>query len=171
MSTNFYPTNTATAAAPIPYYIIGVSLRSVMQKIHSAYSPTDLQTIRFTASEGSGRALLNFSANTNMKKLAEIENLEDDWNGYGARKFNSAVIANAKSMLQALWRQPFISPTARQSIQMEFDGKNGDYFEIEVFADSIEVYTSIGSQEEELSLPVEAASYKKIAEMAEQFNG
>ena len=170
MSMNFYPTN-AAAADPAPCYIFGVNLRSAMQKITSADSPSNPQTIRLTALEGSGCTLLSFSFFQNMKKLSEIENLEDNWNGYGASKFCSAVIANAKSMLQVLLQQPFISPTARQSIQMEYDGKNGDYFEIEVFADSIEVYASIGSQEEELSLPVEAASYRKIAEMAEQFNG
>lgn len=171
MSITFSPTY-ATAMYSFPSSsLFFPSFFSIKPLISSVYSITDAQTIRFTASEGSECTLLNLSAAQNMEKLSEIGKLKDNWNGYGAHKFGSTVINNAKTMLRVLKEQPFISPTARQSIQMEFDGKNGDYFEIEVFADSIDVYTSIGSQEEEISLPVEASSYERIAEMAERFNG
>ena len=74
-------------------------------------------------------------------------------------------------MLLALKDQPFLAPTARDSIQMEFEKENGDYFEIEVYAQKISVYSVIDNKETEKEYPVDAASITEIAEKAAQFNG
>ena len=131
----------------------------------------DTKTRVLHALEGGENALINFSAIENQKKLSEIEKLKDNWNGYGATPFETQVIRNAHVMLLALKDQPFLAPTARDSIQMEFEKENGDYFEIEVYAQKISVYSVIGNKETEKEYPVDAASITEIAEKAAQFNG
>lgn len=171
MTFYFSPTNAAAAICPQTYSAWVSTPYKANRVMSSACSPADKHTMMFTAPEGSGDNLLNISALPNLKKISEIEKLEDNWNGYGARKFDSPVIRNAKRMLYALKQQPFVSPTARQSIQMEFEKENGDYFEIEVFAERIDVFLSIDSEEKEKSFPLEAAAIEKIARMVAQFNG
>lgn len=75
-----------------------------------------------------------------IHKLYEIATLDENWNGYGAHPIDFDVVMNAFGMLFMLNHPPFISPTANQSIQMEYEKSNGDYFEIEVFKERIEIY-------------------------------
>ena len=121
--------------------------------------------------EGSEDILVNFSAEKNLKKLSEIEMLKDNWNGYGANAFDGKVIKNARMVLSSLKSQPFIAPTARNSIQMEFERENGDYFEIEVYANKINTYSMIGKNETEREYLIDAMAIAEIAEKAAQFNG
>ena len=74
-------------------------------------------------------------------------------------------------MLYALKDQPFIAPTARDSIQMEFEKENGDYFEIEIFANRISVYSVIDEEETQKEYGMTPLAVTEIAEKAAQFNG
>lgn len=68
-----------------------------------------------------------------LQRLIEIAALQDNWNGNGASAFSQAIIDKAKSLVLSLSMQPVILPTGRDSIQMEYENKNGDYLEFELF--------------------------------------
>lgn len=69
--------------------------------------------------------------------LESFKELEENWNGYGAPKIDGAVITNAKKILNNIFLKPDIFPTGRNSIQFEFEKKNGDYLEFEIYMDKI----------------------------------
>ena len=80
------------------------------------------------------------------KWLNDIANIKENWNGYGAHSFSPEHIEHVKSILDWLSGQnmecPIVSPTARNSIQIEWrvgESKHhaGEekYLEIEVYAD------------------------------------
>jgi len=71
----------------------------------------------------------------NLCCLREIECLEDNWNGNGASAFSKNLIEKTKSLICSLTLQPMIFPTARGSIQMEYETERGDYLELELFED------------------------------------
>ena len=67
------------------------------------------------------------------QRIWEIELLEDDWNEDGAKAFSPQIIQRVRDIVSTLAKQPFIFPTARESIQMEYEKSNGDYLEFELF--------------------------------------
>lgn len=58
----------------------------------------------------------------NMTLLASLKGLEANWNDNGAEPFNASLIDRCRRLIMMLKRQPQIFPTARQSIQFEYDG-------------------------------------------------
>ena len=72
--------------------------------------------------------------------LDEISKLEDNWNGNGASKFSSELIDKCKYLLSKLHEDPEIFPTACGSIQFEFEDKNGNYLEFEIYEDKVEIF-------------------------------
>lgn len=106
---------------------------------------------------------------TAIHKLYEIATLDENWNGYGAHPIDFDVVMNAFRILFMLKHPPFISPTANQSIQMEYEKSNGDYFEIEVFKDHIEVYKHTGHIESKGSLRTVRNAMPVVASMANDF--
>ena len=70
----------------------------------------------------------------NMKKLRAIEDLQDNWNGYGAKAFSPSVIRKVREILNELWYQPEIFPVANDTIQMEFRNADHDYLELDIDA-------------------------------------
>lgn len=70
--------------------------------------------------------------NTNLSKLKEIKKLEKDWNGNKARPIPKKVIEKVKTLILNLEQQPQIFPTANESIQIEYDGENNSYLELQV---------------------------------------
>lgn len=81
----------------------------------------------------------------NIEILSEIGELEDNWNNYGAPKFNQSLIFKCLRIITSsnLKFQPEIFPTARQSIQFEYEPDDYHYFEIEIFIDRIKIYSRI----------------------------
>lgn len=79
----------------------------------------------------------------NLKKLEEISNLKDNWNGNGAPGFPPALIKKTRALIKALTIQPEIFPTALETIQLEFDNSNNDHMEIEIgLSDKAEVFVA-----------------------------
>jgi len=77
----------------------------------------------------------------NLKKLDQIELLEDGWNGNTAKAFKTSFISKIREIITALEVQPEIFPTAYNSIQMEYEKEDGSYLEIEIIpADTWEVF-------------------------------
>jgi len=88
-----------------------------------------------------GSSKILFSQNNkqvfNLNLLESFRTLNDNWNGNGATKFSNELIEEVKSILLKLDVPPKIYPTGRKSIQLEYEKKNGDYIEFEIFANNI----------------------------------
>lgn len=84
---------------------------------------------------------------SNLEKLEEFKNLEFDWNGNKAEPFSEFLVEKAKSVLLTLKEQPEVFPTARKSIQFEYEKDNGDYLEIEIFEDFAKFFQIIDETE------------------------
>lgn len=77
----------------------------------------------------------------NLERIDKISQFTDNWNGYGAEKFSNKFLEKIKLLINSLEVQPNIFPTARDSIQFEFENSNNEYLEIEIFSnDTITVY-------------------------------
>ena len=83
---------------------------------------------------------IDLQYNANIRRLQDIELFDENWNGYGASKFDKLLINNIANVLPNLFCQPRIFPTSRDSIQLEYETKNGGYLEFEVFSDRVEMF-------------------------------
>lgn len=95
-----------------------------------------------------------------LLRIEEIGRLPDNWNGSGAAAFSRALVGAARALVCALPVQPAILPTARDSIQMEYERENGDYLELELFEGGrlkVFTYTHDGAAETR-DIPASAAS-------------
>jgi len=100
-----------------------------------------------------------------MKKLIEIEKLNNNWNGFGAAEFSSELINRSKDFLaQVVSMSPVISifPTASGSIQIEWEKEN-KYAEAEIFSDHVKIYSEKNNEE------VINLSFDNINDSASQF--
>ena len=62
-------------------------------------------------------------------KLAQIANLKNNWDGYGAAPIPPYTLYFALQLICSLHEQPEIFPTATGAIQFEYEKDNGDYLE------------------------------------------
>lgn len=62
----------------------------------------------------------------NRIKLNEISNLEFDWNENGVEPFSKELISITNAIFNDMERQPKIFPTARHSIQFEYENEYDD---------------------------------------------
>lgn len=67
--------------------------------------------------------------------LDAIAALGPDWNGYGAGPFGEGLVGKARRLAERLPGRPGVFPTARDSIQFEYEAADGSYLEFEVYAD------------------------------------
>ena len=84
--------------------------------------------------------------------LNDIAHLKENWNDNKANPLPSSLIEKCTNLITQLEVQPFISPTACGAIQMEYEKENGDYLELEVYSERIEVYQLINNTEYEETL-------------------
>lgn len=66
----------------------------------------------------------------NLKKLQKINELSDNWNGYGAKPVSKEVIQKVRRIVSQLDYQPEVFPLSDNEIQLEFDGPDQSYMEI-----------------------------------------
>lgn len=69
----------------------------------------------------------------NLNRIKEIGCLKDNWNNNGADAFNTKILDKASNFIAMLQKQPQVYPTARDSIQFEYENERGDYLEFEMF--------------------------------------
>ncbi len=92
---------------------------------------------------------LPYAGLKNLAKLESFRHFQVNWDGNGALPFMEAQIEKAKLILFNLPKQPEIFPTARQSVQFEYEKENGDYLEFEIFEDSISCLQIVSGRETE----------------------
>ena len=103
---------------------------------------------------------------SNLEKLEQFKSLGFNWNGNKAEPFSESLLENAKSVLCTLKVQPEVFPTARKSIQFEYEKENGDYLEIEIFEDSAKFFQVIAEVESSGKL-----DFSKIFSKVKEFFG
>lgn len=102
------------------------------------------------------------------QKISEIGRLEEDWNGNGASKFSPQLLDSVRDIVKELPRQPGIFPTARESIQLEYENGAGDYLEFELFEGGRLKKFYCGREGENAT---EDISVEMIKEVVENFYG
>ncbi|APO46803.1 hypothetical protein BS614_24005 [Paenibacillus xylanexedens] len=106
----------------------------------------------------------------NLVTIQEIKKLDDNWNDNGAEKFEEELISTVISIVTFLDFQPYIFPTARKSIQLEYEKSNGDYLEMEIYKDKIGIYMELENGDEtDREIPL--TKYWKLNEILAEFNG
>lgn len=73
----------------------------------------------------------------NLRKIDDIANLEYNWNGYNAKPIPKDIIDKTKKILTNLPYQPFLAPTGRETIQIEFELTDASYLGFEIFKNKI----------------------------------
>lgn len=71
--------------------------------------------------------------------LVIIRNLEPNWDGYGTNPIPETLINRCWLICKELRIQPSIAPTARNSIQFEYELEDKSYLEFEIYIDKITV--------------------------------
>ena len=71
--------------------------------------------------------------------LVNIRNLKDNWNEEGAKAFSETLVNRCWLICLKLKIQPMIYPTARDSIQFEYELEDKSYLEFEIYRDRISV--------------------------------
>jgi len=105
----------------------------------------------------------------NLQIIEDFLALEENWNGNQAPPFNKTLIDTTQKIIKNITQQqPDIFPTARKSIQLEYEKDNEDYLEFEVFEDSIMVFRIIGDEEEEYEIAID--DFQKINEIIGDFH-
>lgn len=115
-----------------------------------------------------GVAAVRIEVLNSLRVLDEIADLKDDWNNNGASKFSEAIITAMRKIINNLEIQPMIFPTAKGSIQFEYENNTDDYLEFELFEDlSIKKFTLNHNGVSK----TEMISVEKIDEVVKEFYG
>lgn len=95
--------------------------------------------------------ILSDTKQKNINTILSFKKFASNWNGNGAEPFSENIIQRAFDFINSpeLKFQPNVFPTARQSIQFEYEKSNGDYLEIEIFEDKYSAYSEIDNRETE----------------------
>ena len=74
----------------------------------------------------------------NIINLDAISQLQDNWNGYGAKKISPALVMIGRQIIEKISYQPNnIIPTGRDSIQFEYEFTDKSYLEFEIYLDKV----------------------------------
>jgi len=112
---------------------------------------------------------MNISRKQNLINLTDALDLQDNWNGYGAKAINRRLIGKCMDIVCNLDIQPYIFPTGRDSIQLEYELNNSNYLEFEVFVDRIEIMFTKGSAESTVNFKLDTLSYNTMNLIIDKF--
>ena len=105
-------------------------------------------------SESAKRFAIYGSEISELSRIQEIELLQDNWNGYGAKAIEKEILEKGRLLIFELHRR-FISadafPTQRSTLQIEYKNDNGDYFEIEIGKSEYKIAIITGEDEVEFT--------------------
>lgn len=97
------------------------------------------------------------------KRIKEINNLQEDWDGYGAPKISKRVVSNANYLLDLLKTYgnlpEDIVPTAKGNISFEWgDSDTDSFFFAEISEEESLIYYVKDDEEEYIKLPITTLS-------------
>ena len=109
-----------------------------------------------------------FKKQKNIQTIQSFAKLTEGWNGYHAQPFDATLLNRCIGLIKSLEQhlQPDIFPTARNSIQFEYEDEHGHYLEIEIFEDHYEYfYENLNGREAESKL----ANWDEIFELIYEY--
>jgi len=109
-----------------------------------------------------------FKKQKNIGTIHSFADLARGWNGYDAPPFDATLLNHCIKLIKILEPrfQPDVFPTARNSIQFEYEDKHGRYLEIEIFEDHYEYfYENLNGREAESKL----ANWDEIFELIYEY--
>lgn len=104
------------------------------------------------------------------RRLEDIAQLQDNWNGNGAKAISNSLIAKTRNLVMLLNNQPEIFPTACDSIQIEYDNESGAHLEIELTENEMAELFMVDSNGDETIKKIKSDS-KTINEVVNRFYG
>lgn len=124
-------------------------------------------TIFFSSPSASKKSSFNINQiRENITRINSFARLNDNWNMNGAEPIQQDVINRALDLIKKLEFQPEIFPTARQSIQFEYEN-DSQYLEFEIFGDKIDVLIEDNGNTREFS----TTSIDEIKELTQNYLG
>ena len=96
--------------------------------------------------------IMRFIGVDNYRRLQEISQFAEGWDGYTAKPIPQEVIKRTKEMLMMLPDGAKIFPTGRSTIQVEYHKNVDNYFELEISASKYDLYSVTGEDEYEDSV-------------------
>ncbi|MBQ1843026.1 MAG: hypothetical protein II133_00320 [Lachnospiraceae bacterium] len=106
-------------------YIASVLVYNVMMYVGNGYA-VELET-RYDAQK-----------RINLHKISDYSKLDEGWNGYNARKFTDDALRIFRDTINAIDRQPEISPTGRNSLYMQFTFEDNTMVSYELFTNRMD---------------------------------
>lgn len=106
----------------------------------------------------------------NLLKLDEIKGLKKNWNGNKAKPISKKLVNKTKTLIINLEKQPQIFPTANDSIQIEYDGENKSYLELQVTKLNELTYFKVDKEGKEISGSIPCSAFALNA-LVEEFYG
>lgn len=126
---------------------IGINENTIIVDINSGDSITDFNlqgksiVTPYDNTENkfywNGGAITTTDVIESMVSIDGIARLDDNWNGNYASKFGENLLMFVREIVMRLEIQPIIYPTARDSVQFEYENIYGDYLEFEIFDDKV----------------------------------
>ena len=95
----------------------------------------------------------------NILKLDEIKSLKKNWNGNKAKPIPGKIVDKTKALIINLDKQPQIFPTADDSIQIEYDGDNNSYLELQITKDNELSYFKVDKSGKEIAGSIPCSSF------------
>lgn len=148
--------------------------------------PYDIQTVIKTESSLTGKSVRqilleklrsetvekSFSPELrkNLLKLYEIKSLKRNWNGNRAKPISKKIVNKTKSLIINLEKQPQIFPTANDSIQLEYDGENNSYLELQITKYNVLSYFKVDKEGKEFNGTIPCSSFA-LSALIEDFYG
>lgn len=107
-----------------------------------------------------------------MRIIDEIQNLHDDWNGYNAPPIPQSVLTLCRDIVMILDPQPNIFPTARRTIQMEYELSDRSYLEFEIYPDHITVLeVPQRNYSSAIQKSIASTNYQSLSQIVSAFHG
>jgi len=141
----------------------------VKQKNGTAISENQSVILRSEKSNGTNASVSSKSDISLAKSLIcidQIGNLKENWNQNGAPSFSKEQIKTMRKIVYAVDVQPFISPTAKGTIQFEYEDEKGNYLEFELYPNltiKMFIYTKQGESK------TEYITMEKVSESVDSF--
>ena len=101
--------------------------------------------------------------------LNRIASLSDNWNQYGAKRFSKELVEYARTIIDKLDSQPDIFPTARNSIQLEYEKIGDFYLEFEIFGkNNIKMFSILKKSNKTITKKI---TDKELIEVVKRYYG
>lgn len=101
--------------------------------------------------------------------LNRIASLRDNRNQYGAKRFSKELVEYVRTIIDKLGSQPDIFPTARNSIQLEYEKIGDFYLEFEIFGkNNIKMFSILKKSNKTITKKI---TDKELIEVVKRYYG